>query len=370
MDFEALQSAGLPIAFGSTKVVKKKAEQNKKKKNQKKRSKKAKRLGNDNAGPVAESFNYAEEFKVSEVLQEYKNPFTILWPKDERYKAEEDQEDEGEKEESFIEEKDVDKEYENDQENENDFQENDEKQSEIQNNSSTVVLHKYYQQRYDYFSLFDEGIQIDEEGWYSVTPEVIAEHIALEAKAIAETYRETEADELIVLDAFCGVGGNTIQFAKQFDRVVAVDLDAGRLEMAKHNAEIYGVADRITFIHADAFEIISKFSRSKEYKFQVVFMSPPWGGPSYLNQPTFCPKSDLFSGRGEELFQLTRQLCKRFIFFMPRQTNIYGIAEMLRDENKSKTDVENEDIDVIEDSFVVEQHWLRNRIKAISIYFY
>lgn len=43
------------------------------------------------------------------------------------------------------------------------------------------------------------------EGWFSVTPERIAEHIALRVQASFQC-------ELII-DAFCGVGGNTIQFA-------------------------------------------------------------------------------------------------------------------------------------------------------------
>ena len=37
---------------------------------------------------------------------------------------------------------------------------------------------KYYGQRYRYWSLYDQGVQMDPEGWYSVTPEVISEHIA------------------------------------------------------------------------------------------------------------------------------------------------------------------------------------------------
>lgn len=56
-------------------------------------------------------------------------------------------------------------------------------------------------QRYRLFSLFDQGIQLDHEGWYSVTPEAIAQHIAERCRC-----------ELIV-DAFCGVGGNAIQLA-------------------------------------------------------------------------------------------------------------------------------------------------------------
>lgn len=35
-------------------------------------------------------------------------------------------------------------------------------------------LWKYWLQRYTLFSRFDEGVMMDEEGWYSVTPEVLA----------------------------------------------------------------------------------------------------------------------------------------------------------------------------------------------------
>lgn len=49
---------------------------------------------------------------------------------------------------------------------------------------------------------FDEGIKLDRESWFSVTPENVAWHIA--NKCIYE----------VVVDAFCGAGGNTIQFAR------------------------------------------------------------------------------------------------------------------------------------------------------------
>lgn len=62
-------------------------------------------------------------------------------------------------------------------------------------------LIKYWLQRYSLFSKYDEGIKLDEEGWFSVTPEVIAEHQALRCPTG------------LVIDAFTGVGGNAIQFA-------------------------------------------------------------------------------------------------------------------------------------------------------------
>ena len=39
-------------------------------------------------------------------------------------------------------------------------------------------LQKYWHQRYRLFSHFDAGIHLDEESWYSVTPEPIALHHA------------------------------------------------------------------------------------------------------------------------------------------------------------------------------------------------
>ena len=60
-------------------------------------------------------------------------------------------------------------------------------------------LQKYWNQRFRLFSKFDDGIELDRESWFSVTPEVIAKHIA----------ERCQCD--LIVDAFCGVGGNTIQ---------------------------------------------------------------------------------------------------------------------------------------------------------------
>merc|ERR1740129_2322434 len=74
-------------------------------------------------------------------------------------------------------------------------------------------IKKYWAQRYRLFSKFDEGIKLDEEGWYSVTPEKIAEHIAERCRCD------------VIVDGFCGVGGNSIQFAFTCERVIAIDID-------------------------------------------------------------------------------------------------------------------------------------------------
>jgi len=37
---------------------------------------------------------------------------------------------------------------------------------------------KYWNQRYDYFSLFDDGIQVEDDIWHSVSDEEISARIA------------------------------------------------------------------------------------------------------------------------------------------------------------------------------------------------
>ena len=105
-------------------------------------------------------------------------------------------------------------------------------------------INKYWAQRYRLFSKYDEGVKLDHESWYSVTPEKIAEHIADRCRCD------------IIIDGFCGVGGNAIQFAFTCERVIAIDIDPAKIELARHNAAVYGVQDRIEFIVGDFFKVV------------------------------------------------------------------------------------------------------------------
>ena len=51
------------------------------------------------------------------------------------------------------------------------------------------------------------------------------------------------------------------------------------LECAKHNAEVYGVRNKIVWIQGDCFEVLRKRLKSFGGR-AVVFGSPPWGGES------------------------------------------------------------------------------------------
>lgn len=62
----------------------------------------------------------------------------------------------------------------------------------------------------------------------------------------------------------CGIGTDTINFARHGAEVTAIDLSEKSLEIAQKRAEVYGLQDRIRFIHANA-EELSRFVPVEPY---------------------------------------------------------------------------------------------------------
>lgn len=80
-----------------------------------------------------------------------------------------------------------------------------------------------------------------------------------------------------VLEIGCGLGTDTINFARAGAQVTAVDLSEKSLEMARKRAEVFGLADRITFIQADS-EHLSEYVPAGKfdliYSFGVIHHTP------------------------------------------------------------------------------------------------
>ena len=82
---------------------------------------------------------------------------------------------------------------------------------------------------------------------------------------------------------------------------------------------LQGVADRIEFIVGDFFAV------SKNLTADVIFLSPPWGGPEYLNQPVFDLDTMDPQFSVATLRAAARHVAPNAAYFLPRN------ADMVRD---------------------------------------
>ena len=154
-------------------------------------------------------------------------------------------------------------------------------------------------------------------------------------------------NEMLVFDPFAGVGGNVIQFARVAGLTIGADISEDRLEMARHNSlNVYGVLPEL---------VLTDFTRNtfrKGFTPDVLFASPPWGGPTYSKEvfdPCAISLGDPFDGL--DFWNMCTTLTKRSIFFLPRNTNIHRLAQLFR-----------------KGYFLVESNMIDRSFKGITVY--
>ena len=79
-----------------------------------------------------------------------------------------------------------------------------------------------------------------------------------------------------VLDCFTHTGAFGLNCALAgAQSVVSVDVSAEALEQAKRNAALTGVADRVTYLQSDVFDLLTKLSEEKRGAYDYVILDPP-----------------------------------------------------------------------------------------------
>ncbi|KAN0024570.1 hypothetical protein ACTFIV_008978 [Dictyostelium citrinum] len=293
---------------------------------------------------IRERANKNRENNILEEYRQSKNESQDMEKEENENEIENDDEEEedeikdtelkNENENIIVNEKEKEKEIEKKNENEIKFE------TLIKNNNNSII-NKYYSQRYRLFSKYDEGIILDQESWFSVTPELIAQHIA----------ERCSCNTLV--DLFCGAGGNTIQFSFTCNAVISVDLDPMKLLMAKHNSWVYGHSNEntnIEFINSDAMNL-------SNLKADVIFLSPPWGGPNYTDSSIF--HLDSMIPNGFEIFKNAIKITPNVVYFLPKNTSKVDIAKLalISKENGGSEYCE------------IEENYINEKLKTITLYF-
>ncbi|UTT93067.1 hypothetical protein NDA17_004138 [Ustilago hordei] len=184
-------------------------------------------------------------------------------------------------------------------------------------------LLKYWRHRFDLFSLYSSGCLLDEQSWYSITPE----------------------------------------------SVIAVEIDEVKLRLARWNARVYGVEERIWFVRGDSMELLDRLEEWRSGKgkgkgkegevwngltaedleaVEAVFLSPPWGGVNYASAaavPTSTTDSPAFAAategneyslsaikpiHGRELFRRVSLSFRtsNIAYYLPRNTSLAQLSEL------------------------------------------
>lgn len=123
--------------------------------------------------------------------------------------------------------------------------------------------------------------------------------------------------------------------SNHWDRIIAIEKDPDTLACAMHNAEVYEVADKITWVLGDCFDYLAaaKDGSAGELDDELridrmtttIFASPPWGGVSYRNHDVF----DLSLMEPYNLDKLY-QACSPWehALFLPRTSDLRQIAKL------------------------------------------
>ena len=123
-----------------------------------------------------------------------------------------------------------------------------------------------------------------------------------------------------------------LQFAQTCDFVISIDIDPIKIAIARLNAAVYGVADRIAFIQGDFLELAPRL------KADVVFLSPPWGGlqHNYVDDDAF-DLSTMIEPNGNDVFAAASSITHNIAYMVPRNTP----TQQLRDLSEARCEVED-----------------------------
>lgn len=185
-------------------------------------------------------------------------------------------------------------------------------------------IFKYWKNREKLFSQINtSNIHLTRELWFSVTPELIA-------KFTARFVRTCLPEAKVIMDVFCGGGGNSIQFAMYFPKVYGIDYSMEHLYCTYKNSQAYQVDDRL-WLKYGSWHKISKAGKFKKLKIDCVFASPPWGGPNYLRQDVFDLERGLEPMGLKEMLESFLEISDNVIMFLPRNSDLRQVSRVTRE---------------------------------------
>ena len=98
------------------------------------------------------------------------------------------------------------------------------------------------------------------------------------AKRISEFIKKDFPYVKNIIDGNANIGGNTINFSKNFDNVISIEIMTNTFEILKNNIDVLQLKNVVTYNQdITQFMIKNKFDINDT----CLFLDPPWTGPFY-----------------------------------------------------------------------------------------
>jgi 2-polyprenyl-3-methyl-5-hydroxy-6-metoxy-1,4-benzoquinol methylase len=182
-----------------------------------------------------------------------------------------------------------------------------------------------------------------------------------------------------VLEIGCGIGTDTMNFARAGAEVTAVDLSTESLKLARKRAEVFGLTDRIKFYEANA-EKLSEFVSPQKYdlvySFGVIHHSPH---PEKIIEQ--IRENFVHTGSTLKLMVYYRYSWKVLWMLMQEKLQFWKLDEIIAKHSEAQTGCpvtysysKNTVKDLIGDSFEIKENYVEHifpyRIKDYVEYRY
>ena len=105
--------------------------------------------------------------------------------------------------------------------------------------------------------------------------------------------------------------------------------------------------DRIQFIVGDFFEVIPTLVTA-----DVIFLSPPWGGPQYLNADVYDIQS-MIPMDGIKIFDACLHITENIAYYVPKNTNVDQLISLAGPGGQVE----------------IEQNLLNTKVKTVTAYY-
>jgi len=192
-----------------------------------------------------------------------------------------------------------------------------------------IILEKYF--RLEDIQLSNKNnkkLQITDKGLYSISKHYDAEWITNTILQFLKNKSPVDTKKMEIIDGTAGIGGNTINFARYFLKVHAIEINDIHHKVLKNNLEALAIHN--VNIYLDNFLNIDNI----HHKANIFFIDPPWGGKSYKHYTFF----NLKVGKLPIYNIINTLFDKKFKYVIlkaPYNLNISPIFANIRYENMS-----------------------------------